>query len=291
MASKIVKSEAQIETEVKKKLHNDLYTYLVCQKCQIVPKTGTIYACPKAEHAICAACFVLTKICTICKTAVLPTPSKILEQLRTSLPISCKNRKNGCKTVLTMDSLVYHEVECEWRKIVCPDFFCKIGNVIYNMLSQHMTEHKNQIVDKEMLVFEQNFLLTEEYLSKSSLIWYPIPFSQKQAKFFLELVLQNGRFYLWVYYHGSPEEAKNYTCNLKVFGDCDAKFIYNGIVRSLDEPKETVFKDGCALDFSLTQARLLVSNTVLKCSVQVSCPKEEAKEEAKKEDVESDVSD
>jgi hypothetical protein len=30
---------------------------------------------------------------------------------------------------------------------------------------------------------------------------------------------------------------------------------------------------------------------VLKCSVQVSCPKKEAIEESKKEDVESDVSD
>jgi hypothetical protein len=63
------------------------------------------------------------------------------------------------------------------------------------------------------------------------------------------------------------------------------------MVRSLDEPKGTVFMDGCALDISVTQARLLVSNEVLKCSVQVSCPKEEALEESKKEDVESDVSD
>jgi hypothetical protein len=286
MASKMVKSETQIETEVKKKLHNDLYTYLVCQKCQIVPKTGTIYACATAEHAICAACFVWTKICTICKTAVMPTPSKILQQLRTSLPISCKNRKNGCKTVLTMDSLVYHEVECEWRTIVCPDLNCKILQN-FNMLDQHWKQHHKQCTYKKLSFFEHSILLKEEFLSRSSKFCYQINFSMKKAKFFIQTALKNKRLYLWVYYYGSPEEAKNYTCCLKVFGDCDAEFIYNGIVRSLDEPKETIFEDGCALDISLTQARLLVSNEQLKCSVQVSCPKEEAK----KEDVESDVSD
>jgi hypothetical protein len=217
MASKMVKSETQIETEVKKKLHNDLYTYLVCQKCQIVPKTGTIFACSEAEHAICAACFILTKNCTICKTAAILTPSKILVQLRTSLPISCKNRKNGCKTVLTMDSLVYHEVECEWRTIVCPNLQCKNENVLFNMLGQHLTEnHKNQIVDKKLPFFEQNFRCQlKEGNVYSNYYWSPVQFSLKKAQFFLELTLHNNRIYIWVYFRGSPEEEKNYNCNLK----------------------------------------------------------------------------
>jgi hypothetical protein len=291
MASKIVKSEAQIETEVKTKIHNDLYAYLVCQKCKIVPKTGEIYVCAKNEHATCAACFISTKVCKICKTAVT-TQSKVLEQLRTSLPISCKNRKNGCQTVLTIDSLVYHEIDCEWRLIFCPDLNCKAEIIIFNKLNQHLTEHhKNPNVNKKLSVFEQNLILTEENYSRSSAFWYPIPFSLKKAQFFLEFALKNGRFYLWVYYHGSPEEAKNYKCKLKVFGDCDAEFIFNGIVRSLDESKETVFKDECSLDFSVTQARQLVSNGLLKSSVEVSCPKDEAIEMANKEDVESDLSD
>jgi hypothetical protein len=131
----MVKSETQIETEAMKKLYKTLYKYLVCQKCIIVPKTGAIYVCATGEHATCAACFIYTKVCEVCKKAIT-TPSKVLEELRTSLPISCKNQKNGCSTVLTMDSLVYHEVECEWRTIFCPDLDCK--TVIFNMLDQHL---------------------------------------------------------------------------------------------------------------------------------------------------------
>jgi hypothetical protein len=293
MASKIVKSETQIVGEAIKKFHTDLlYNYLVCQKCEIVPKTGEIYICAQGEHATCAACFILTKVCGICKTAIT-TPSKVLEQLRRSLPISCMNRQNGCSAVLTMDSFVYHELDCEWRPIFCPVLFCKAKTVIFNKLCQHLTEQhsENPNVDKKLLVFEQKLVIIEEYFSKSLLIWYPIPFSHKNNLFFLDMALISGRLYLWVYYNGSPEEAKNYKCKIKVFGDCDTEFVYNDTVRSLDESMDSVLKDERALVISATQAKRLVSNEGLKCSVKVSCPKEEAIEAVKIENVESDLSD
>jgi hypothetical protein len=67
------KSDTEIEAEMKKKFHNDLYTYLVCQKCKIVPKTGAIYVCTNGDHASCRACFNQSDICNICQVKAKET--------------------------------------------------------------------------------------------------------------------------------------------------------------------------------------------------------------------------
>jgi hypothetical protein len=46
--------------------------------------------------------------------------SKASEIVRTTLPLSCKFRKNGCNAVLTLEALLHHEVDCQWRLIFCP---------------------------------------------------------------------------------------------------------------------------------------------------------------------------
>jgi hypothetical protein len=287
MASKIVKSETQIETEVKKKLHNDLYTYLVCQRCKIVPKTGAIYVCATGEHATCVSCFIYFSKCEVCKATAMSTRSKGLEQLRTSLPMSCQYRKNGCTTVLTLDSLVYHEVDCEWRHIFCPVLNCPIKTTIFHLLSKHVTDIHKLVVKRKESKFEMAISVKEASLTRAFVSWPLTQFSLKNAQFFDEKALKQGRFYFWIYYHGSEDEAKNYKCTLKVIGNEDDQYIYSGTVRSLDESKETVFADERALVISASQVRRLVSNKQLKCYVEVSCPKDEAK----KENVESDLSD
>jgi hypothetical protein len=44
-------------TNYKIQLHNDLYKFLVCQKCEEVPKYGPIYTCDAGDHATCTDCF------------------------------------------------------------------------------------------------------------------------------------------------------------------------------------------------------------------------------------------
>jgi cold shock CspA family protein len=199
-------------------------------------------------------------------------------QIRESQQMSCKHRKNGCSTILTMGNLLlYHEKhECEFRPIFCPYLTCKAEFVIFNILGQHLKEHHKNCMDKKKSAFEQILVVKEEYLSRGLTFWTPIKFSLKKAKFFYEVAMKKERFYFWVYYHGSPEEAKNYKYKIKVFGDCDTEFIYNDTVRSLDESKETVFNDDRGLVIIASQVKRLVSNGDLKCSVSVTCvcPKE-----------------
>jgi hypothetical protein len=290
MASRMIKSLTQIETDLKKQLHNDLYDYLVCQRCQIVPKTGEIYVCALGEHAMCADCFISTKVCPICFTKNA-RPSKGLEQLRNKLPMSCKYRKNGCTTVLTLDSMLYHEPECQLRLIFCPDLNCG-AKELFQELGLHLKYSHPCVVERKLSLFYTCYIVHEDTYYMETETYNPIQFSLKKAQFFLQMFVNNGLFYFWVHYHGSPEEAKNYKCTIKVFKDgADEKFIYTSTVRSLDEPLETIINDENALIISTRQIRRLVANGKLKCIVKVSCPKEEEIDKAKTEDVDSDLSD
>jgi hypothetical protein len=184
-----------------------------------VPKTGSIYVCTNGEHAICADCFILKKKCD--------NPSKGLEQLRNKLPLSCKNRKNGCKTVLTLDSMLFHEAECEWRPIFCPVLFCYDKSDIFTMHAPHLTDFESDLVDQKQSFFEKVFLLKKNKgLLQDYGCWSdPNRFSLKKGQFFFKMVLDRGLFYFWVYYCGSSEEAKNYNCTIEVFNG-DQKFSY-----------------------------------------------------------------
>jgi hypothetical protein len=47
----------------KKKLHDDLYQFLVCQKCEEVLNEGPIYNCDAGDHAACNDCFQTSNVC------------------------------------------------------------------------------------------------------------------------------------------------------------------------------------------------------------------------------------
>jgi E3 ubiquitin-protein ligase SIAH1 len=295
MAScKIVKSESQIRMDLKEELHNELYDVFVCQNCKEVPKEGAIYTCDSGDHSTCHDCFQTCKVCK-CE-ANIKHRSKALEKVRTTLPLSCKFRKNGCNSVLSMESLIYHEVDCQWRPIFCPELACSSNlingtKIIFNMLNNHLTEHHTEVAKQLNESFSKATFsgITEDHLNGTTQAeWWQIEkISLNGAQFFCERVVKNQRFYVWVYYYGSKEEAKNYNCTIKVYGGNNEEFIYNGPLQSLDESEDEVIKGECGLMISLGQAKRIVSKEEMKYSIKITCPKEEARDE----DVESGISD
>jgi hypothetical protein len=286
MASKITKSETQNDLDVKKRLHNDLHEFLVCQKCKEVPKYGPIYSCDSGDHATCQYCFKTSKVCK-CK-ANIKVRNKGLEKVRTTLPMSCKFRKNGCNAVLTLESLLYHERDCQFRVIFCIflDCFCnsqKIPKIIFKNLEDHLTEKHTQIDN-----------------ANTSYIEFQCPFFHKDtpgptklvlnnSQFFYVMAMKNDRYYFWAYYYGSSEEAKNYNCTIKLFGG-DEEYSYNGPPRSLDESRDEIIWKEYALCLGFEQfVRLIQKDRQydFDYSVKISCPKDEARDE----DVESGISD
>jgi hypothetical protein len=289
MASSLTKSEYQIRMDVKKEILDDLYDFLACQNCEAVPKEGAIYICDAGDHGTCNDCFQTSKVCK-CK-ANIKTRSKGLEKARTTLPMACKNRKNGCNAVLTLDSLLYHEVDCQFRGIFCPILGCtkEVPSIIFKYLEDHLTEHHKDIRNENTSNIVIGFIVKESHLTKVKTNWVsnPIKLIFKNAQFFRAMVKNLDRFYIWIYYYGSPEEAKNYICTIKVFGGADDEYIYNGHPRSLDESSDEIIQEENALSLGVGQVKRIIKNNRLQCSITITCPKDEAKDE----DVESRISD
>jgi hypothetical protein len=293
MASSAVKSESQIRMDLKKELHNDLYEFLVCQNCEDVPKEGPIYTCDSGSHQTCHNCFLKSQICK-CK-AIIKVRNKGLEKVRTTLPLSCKFRKNGCNAILTLESLLYHELDCEWRPIFCPRLTCSSNasntvKIIFNLFANHLTEHHTDLVnDLNESMIESHYTDIDDIVYSGGNAWFPTKkLTRNGVRFFINMVLKNNRFFIWLYYYGSKEEAKNYICTIRAYGGPDnEEFIYNGPPRSLDESIHDVIKGDCCLSISLSQAKRIVSEKNMKYSIKISCPKEEARDE----EVESGISD
>jgi hypothetical protein len=110
--------------DVKKELVNELQDVFVCQNCESTPKEGPIYTCDSGSHSTCNDCFEKLKISKCKCKADIKIRNEGLEKVRATLPLSCKFRKNGCNAVLSLESMLYHEVDCQWRQIFCPILSC-----------------------------------------------------------------------------------------------------------------------------------------------------------------------
>jgi hypothetical protein len=287
MALNITKSETQSNMDLKKTLHNDIYEFIVCQKCEEVPKEGPIFSCDGGDHATCNVCFHTSKVCK-CK-ANIKHRSKVLEKIRTTLPLSCKFRKNGCNSVLTLESLLYHEVDCQFRLIFCPSCPVKeVPNIVFKNFEDHLSEHHKDMAYAYTSYHERRFTVKESLLAfTTSTVSWTLKFDFNKAHFFRMMAKEKDRFYIWIYYYGSMGEAENYNSTIKVFGGTGEEYIYNGPPRSLDESINQIIRDENALILGVGQVKRLLVNEALQCSVKMSCPKDEAKDE----DVESGVSD
>ena len=64
--------------------------------------------------------------------------------------------------------------------------------------------------------------------------WQPAKFkSSDGATFFLCCVVVNKVAYFWIYFMGSPHDAKKYAITLTASGKTNAKFTYHGNVHTL----------------------------------------------------------
>ena len=90
----------------------------LCTFCKIIPR-GPIY---QSEEG--------TIVCSTCKDSKEGNfqqndMTKLMEKLLSTLPRSCKFKKNGCKRTMDIQSIEYHEEDCEHRDIQCVATICQ----------------------------------------------------------------------------------------------------------------------------------------------------------------------
>ena len=94
--------------------------------------------------------------------------------------------------------------------------------------------------------------------------------------------------YRWIYFHGSPDEAKNYGYTMTVSGETIESFTYHGYMHTLDDNMEKIMDEKSCLAIPIEGIRRIMDEEK-QINVEVSI--HFLKEDAKDEESESGVSD
>ena len=197
----------------------------------------------------------------------------------------CKNDSKGCQEYLGEEAMIFHESECIYRVVECPNLDCSAKVQFYKLLAI-MEKKKEFSVAK--IGIQQCQLTDQEFLTgKFKMI--PIRFEMDGKVFFSIGQVEGETFYHWVYMIGSQFEAKNYSYTLEYFGTSKSTCTYTGQVVPIDEPSQSIIKIGNCFGMSCKVFKLqfIDENFRFNYSVKIR----NLKEEAKDENVESGVSD
>ena len=260
---------------------------LKCQKCKTGPRAGQ-------SHEWYMDRFDKEKenclfLCDGCR-GKLPRFSESLKDLLTSETVrfKCKNDGKGCQEYIGEDVMIFHESECIYRVVECPNLDCSAKVQFYKLLAI-MEKKKEFSVAK--IGIQQCQLTDQEFLTgKFKMI--PIRFEMDGKVFFSIGQVEGETFYHWVYMIGSQFEAKNYSYTLEYFGTSRSTCTYTGQVVPIDESSHSIIKIGnCfGMNYKVFKLQFIDENFRFNYSVKIRNLKEEAKDENFESGV-SDVSD
>jgi len=286
--SSMAGSKRKAEFELKREIYEKIAPNLACSFCEIVPRSGPLFASKSGNILACSNC----------KNEKLPNgiPIACTEAILKGLPlVACQYQKNDCKIVQDPKNISYHEEECEFR-----DVECIIGNcleiVAYSNLTKHMVEvHEISISNPSGIMFK-SFKFVSEFFFLSTFeaeievnvlakcftprtggkSWKrhgngPILFNEKYFLLQSELNPSNGHLLAWMQMYGSKFEAKNYRYSIQLQEKEDlGTSTYKGPMKSLDDRKTDVFKAKVGLVVPLDVLRKhLVNETKITFEVKI----------------------
>ena len=273
-----------------------LISELQCHVCKDVPGPNgnkkNRYSCIKAAHTLCEE----HKTKCACGSKVVEIPSPVIAKLLMNLPWMCQNYKTGCREIRgNVEDLEDHQVICIYKQVFCPNVDCEeVGKILFKDVIDHLEVClENPINEKEMSNGEaNNFLVifnTNEKF-KDGDYWSPTEMiSTCGAVFFTSGYVKNETVYFWLNLLGSSDEAKKYACTSSIKNKNGIeKFIYCGLVHTLDKGYEDIISSGSLLTIGVDAAKSSLND---KKNLEVEITIRNLKEEAKDDDMESGVSD
>ena len=273
-----------------------LISELQCHVCKDVPGPNgnkkNRYSCIKAAHTLCEE----HKTKCACGSKVVEIPSPVIAKLLMNLPWMCQNYKTGCRESKgNVEDLEDHQGICIYKEVFCPNVDCdEEGKILFKDVIDHLEVClENPINEKEMSNGEaNNFLVifnTNEKF-KDGDYWSPTKMiSTCGAVFFTSGYVKNETVYFWLNLLGSSDEAKKYACTSSIKNKNGIeKFIYSGLVHTLDKGYEDIISSGSLLTIGVDAAKSSLND---KKNLEVEITIRNLKEEAKDDDMESGVSD
>ena len=206
---------------------------------------------------------------------------------------NCVNTKNGCQEVLVETDLEVHESGCIYRVVPClknalwPRNPC-LEKVTFQEIIQHYEGHRKAELKEKDLEIKHRMKCRELVLSGDSCFSSPAKFSLNNQTFLLLRKTEEKIVYFWVYMLGSPNEAKHFSCTLKLFGP-KSTLTTEQKVAAIDESFNTLSKAGKCFAYALKMFVAQFSDEERK--FEYSLRIRNLKEEVKDENYESGISD
>ena len=136
---------ASKEKRAKQDFNQILIEQLKCYICKSGLKVGKHrwYRCLQL-HMICQDCketkeaIAMTAKCS-CKKKILLEYCKMTEALLNAEKIrfKCENQERGCQEKLDEENMIFHQSECVYRLVECPNLKCR-SKVPFHDLLNHM---------------------------------------------------------------------------------------------------------------------------------------------------------
>ena len=271
---------------------------LQCYECKAVPGPNgehrNRFRCVDNLHPLCETCKTKCKCGSLVGICPCPTIHQILEEL----PWFCPHYKTGCReTYVKAEDIDEHQKNCIFRMIYCPSNISPNGckeKILFKNISNHLEACTFKIEYGFPTIETENNKCTIHLhtITKDNQrigAWKPKEFKSIDGMtFYLVGHWSKNKDYVhfWIYFLGSPQEAKNYAYTLST-GKPGDKFTYQGHVKPLDEGCHDIIakQSGFAIGIEAMK-RLEDKNNQLAVEVTFH----DLKEEAKDTDMESGVS-
>ena len=272
---------------------------LICQICEGRPRPGKSqwYRCGNL-HFICQNCKATKNKCA-CEKRISKVFCQIIEKLLNvnGLKFNCTNTKHGCQEAFLESALDDHESECIYRLLQCPYVAhaddsesiaraCEESFAFKNAFD-HYKKH-----DEDLIKCPNKFRRVEQ--TEKTLHFYftmranGIEIEYDGRIFVNECICLNGIVYYWVYFFGTPNEAKHYSVTMEFYG-AKTTNIFKGQVVPIEEFFHDFVKAGKC--FSIPGQAFLAQFVNEDLQFEYSLEIKNLKREFKDENCESGVSD
>jgi len=120
--------------------------------------------------------------------------------------------------------------------------------------------------------------------------WSPSKITTTDEYVFYDVAYYVNEFiHMWIYYHGSSDEAKNFSCSLSFVSKSGDKFNHSGrVVHTFDENKDDIIASGAffAVPVSAMESSFIRGEKSIYFELTIT----NLKEKVKDDDIESGVS-
>merc|ERR1712062_98381 len=288
------------------------YEELKCQICGSRVKAGKHhwYKCAK-YHLVCQDCKeVKGRTSCSCTRYIPDVYCKVIEALLNAdkAQFKCENHTRGCQENMEKEDMIFHQSECIYRLVKCPYHKCELEVPFYELL-----EHMKAPIIRGTICFGKTTTIAlrqkcfvsamaikkatfgkkvKEFNSLKNAQPLPERVDIENKTFFISFKVQDGAFYHWIHFVGSPHEAKNFSYTLEYFEKESEEIACSQTskVFSIDETADSIIENGkCfGLPSKYFSAKITFKNI---SRFDFNYEIRNLKEEAKDDNVESGVSD